>query len=161
MWKQKGIPHKGWTLEDVIDIRENGQDEWETDYETCMMCGKEKIRFVHILSHPEVDNEFRVGCQCAQRMTDDYVNPEQRERKLRNRANRRINWTKKEWKVSKNGNLFLNVNEHHLLIYQDKRTKKYKVKVGETFGKKLFESLAKAKIAAFNGMEFLKDRGDW
>lgn len=26
-WKQHGIPHKGWTLVDVIDVREDGQSE--------------------------------------------------------------------------------------------------------------------------------------
>lgn len=160
-WKQQGIPHKGWTLVDVIDVREDGQAEWETDYETCMMCGNEKIRYVHIVEHAEVGEEFRVGCTCAEKMTNDYLNPERRERELRNRANRRINWTKKDWKRSKNGNHFLNIEEHHLLIYRDKKTTKYKVKIGETFGKKTFDTLEKAKIAAFNGMEYLKDKGEW
>jgi len=160
-WKQHGIPHKGWTLVDVIDVREDGQSEWETDYETCMMCGNEKIRYVHILEHPEVDEEFRVGCTCAEKMTNDYINPERRERELRNRASRRVNWTKKDWKISKSGNFFLTVDGQHLLIYKDKKTNKYKVKIGETFGKKTFDTLAEAKIAAFNGMEYLKDKGDW
>lgn len=160
-WKQQGIPHKGWTLVDVIDVREDGQAELETDYETCMMCGNEKIRYVHIVEHTEVGEEFRVGCTCAEKMTNDYLNPERRERELRNRANRRINWTKKDWKRSKNGNHFLNIEEHHLLIYRDKKTNKYKVKIGVTFGKKTFDTLEKAKIAAFNGMEYLKDKGEW
>jgi hypothetical protein len=63
-WNQTGIPHKGWDLYNVIDVRENGEEEWEANYETCMMCGKEKIRFVHLVSHPEVKNKFRVGCVC-------------------------------------------------------------------------------------------------
>lgn len=160
-WKQHGIPHKGWTLVDVIDVREDGQSAWETDYETCMMCGNEKIRYVHILEHPEVDEEFRVGCTCSEKMTNDYINPERRERELRNRASRRVNWTKKDWKISKSGNFFLKVDRQHLLIYKDKKTDKYKVKIGETFGKKTFNTLAEAKIAAFNGKEYLKDKGDW
>gem|GEM_PF-2790679 len=68
---------------------------------------------------------------------------------------------KKDWKRSKNGNHFLNIEEHHLLIYRDKKTNKYKVKIGETFGKKTFDTLEQAKIAAFNGMEYLKDKGEW
>ena len=160
-WKHQGIPHKGWTLEDVIDIREDGQEEWETDYETCMMCGNEKIRYVHILTHPDIDEEFRVGCICAENMTDDYVNPQQREKELRNRTNRRINWTKKEWKRSKNGNYYLTVQGHHLLIYRDKKSKKFKVKIGDIFGKKTFDNLDKAKVAVFNGIEYLKESGDW
>lgn len=160
-WKQQGIPHKGWTLVDVIDIREDGQTKWETDYETCMMCGNEKIRYVHLVEHTEINEGFRVGCTCAEKMTNDYINPERRERELKNRAKRRIIWTKKNWKRSKNGNYFLNIEERHLLIYRDKKTNKYKVKIGETFGNKIFDSLEKAKIAAFNGMEFLKDNGKW
>ena len=96
-WKQFGVPHRGWQLKDVIDIREEGQAEWETDYETCMMCGNEKIRYVHIVTHEEVCEEFRVGCNCAERMTEDYLNPERRERELRNRANRKTNWKNKQW----------------------------------------------------------------
>lgn len=155
-WKEPGIPRKAWTLIDVEDVREDGRAEWETDYETCMMCGNEKIRYVHIVEHSEVREQFRVGCTCAEKMTNDYLNPERRERELRNRANRRINWTKKDWKRSKNGNHFLNIEEHHLLIYRDKKTNKYKVKIGETFGKKTFDSLEKAKVAVFNGIEYLR-----
>lgn len=55
-WKLEGIPHKGWTYVDIIDVREDGRYEWETEYETCMMCGNEKIRYVHIVEHKEVGN---------------------------------------------------------------------------------------------------------
>jgi hypothetical protein len=37
LWNTSGIPHKGWTLMSVIDIREYGQSADETDYEVCMM----------------------------------------------------------------------------------------------------------------------------
>jgi len=160
-WKQEGIPHKGWILEDVIDVREDGQDEEDTDYETCMMCGNEKIRFVHIVTHKEIEEEFRVGCVCAENMTNDYVNPRLFEKKLRSRATRRITWTKKPWKISQNGNHYLNYEEHHLLIFTDNQTNKYKVKIGDIFGKKSFDSHESAKIAVFNGIEYLKDKGIW
>lgn len=160
-WKEQGIPHKGWTLIDVIDIREEGQSELDTNYETCMMCGNEKIRYIHIVKHAEITEEFKVGCTCAERMTNDYINPGKRERDLRNRANRRVNWRKKDWKVSKNGNYFLNIEGRHLLIYKDKKTNKYKVKISEQFGHKTFDTLEKAKIAAFNRMEYLKEKGKW
>jgi hypothetical protein len=43
-WNLPGVPHKGWTLVDVIDVREDGADEWEADYETCMMWqGKDPV----------------------------------------------------------------------------------------------------------------------
>jgi ribosomal protein S4E len=160
-WNQNKIPHKGWDLDDVVDVRENGEEEWETIYETCMMCGKEKIRFVHVVSHPEVEDQFRVGCVCAEKMTEDYVNPKQRERELHNRANRRTNWVKKNWKTSKTGNFYLNVNDTNIVIYRDKASNQFKVKIAETFGKQKFDTLQKAKIAAFNGFEYLKAKEDW
>ena len=160
-WKQQGIPHKGWQLQDVIDVREDGQTEWETNYETCMMCGNEKIRYVHVVYHREINEEYRVGCVCAEKMTNDYVNPKLREKELRNRTNRRINWTKKPWKVNKNGNFYLKYEEHLLLIYRDKKTQKYKAKIGETFGTKSFDTVDRAKVAVFNGIEYFRTRGEW
>ena len=160
-WKQPGIPRKGWTLLDVIDIREDGQSESDTEYETCMMCGNEKIRYVHVVDHPEVNSIFRVGCSCAEKMTEDYVNPARREKEIRNRTSRLLNWTKKQWKKSKNGTYYLKIEEHLLLIFQDKKTSKYKVKIGDTFGKKAFDKIEKAKVAVFKGIEFLKEKGRW
>jgi len=155
------MPHKGWRLIDVIDIREDGQSECETGYESCMMCGHEKIRFVHILTHDEVGEEFRVGCNCSIRMTDDYVNPELRERELRNRANRRLAWRRKVWRINEKGNLILRFDGHKLLIFKYKTTNKYKVVIDETFGNKLFDDILSAKNAAFKGVEYLKERGKW
>jgi hypothetical protein len=160
-WKQQGVPHKGWTLTDVIDVREDGQSEYETDYETCMMCGNEKIRYVHLVTHEEISEEYRVGCVCAEKMTNDYINPKKREKELRNRTNRRVNLVKKDWRRSPNGNHYINYEKHHLLIYKDKKTNKYKVKVGEKFGNKTFNTLEQAKIAAFNGVEYFKEKGKW
>jgi len=160
-WKIPGVPHKGWSLDDVKDIREDGQEEWETPYETCMMCGNEKIRFVHIVSHPEMLEDFRVGCVCAENMTNDYINPKRREKDLRNRASRRSNWMGKQWKFSKNGNRYLKIDGKIVVIFQDKRTNKYKISIDEIFGKKSFAELKDAKIAAFKGIEYLKEIGEW
>jgi hypothetical protein len=160
-WNIPNIPHKGWTLEDVYDIREDGQSPDDTDYETCMMCNNERIRFVHVVSHREVSENFKVGCVCAEKMTNDYTTPKRLENSLRNKANRRVNWTKKNWKISQNGNHYLTVEDHHLLIYIDKKTKKYKCKIKDTFGKKSFDTVQQAKVAIFNGIEYLKENGDW
>ena len=161
LWKQKDIPHKGWTLIDVIDVREDYQPEDETEYESCMMCGNEKIRYVHIVEHFEVNETLKVGCICAEKMTNDYLNPKRLEKKLRNRASRRTNWKNRRWKRSFNGNSYLNIDGHFVLIYRDKKTFKYKVVIDKTFGKKSFETNDEAKIAAFNGIEYFKDHNDW
>ncbi|HEY3369658.1 MAG TPA: hypothetical protein VGK10_02345 [Prolixibacteraceae bacterium] len=160
-WKQYGVPHKGWTLENVIDVREYGQSEEDTCYESCMMCGNERIRYVHIVTHDEVAEEYRVGCICAEKMTNDYVNPIRIENELRNRANRRKNWQNREWKISKNGNRYINFEEHLLLIYKDKSSGKYKVKIGDRFGAKTFDTLSQAKNAVFDGITYLKEKDQW
>lgn len=160
-WKQQGVPHKGWQLEDVIDIREDGQEEWETEYETCMMCGNERIRYVHIVSHNDIVEDFRVGCVCAEKMTNDYSNPRRREKGLKSRATKRITWAKKQWKISQKGNYYLKKDEHLLLIFTDKKTNKFKVKIDEIYGNKFFNNLEKAKVAVFDGIEYLKAKGQW
>lgn len=160
-WNISGVPHKGWNLIDVIDVREDGQSEDETNYETCMMCGNEKIRFVHILEHSEVAEEFRVGCICAEKMTSDYSAPRRLETNLRNRGSRRSNWINKVWKFSKNGNQYLNKDDHYLLIYRDKKSRKYKCAVDDKWGRLQFDNLTQAKAAVFNVIEILKERGDW
>ena len=77
-WNKADLPHKGWTEIGMEDLGEGLEGE-EIEYEQCEMCGNEKIRYVHIMKHPEVHGELHVGCICASKMTDDYVNPEARE----------------------------------------------------------------------------------
>ncbi len=152
------MPHKGWTLEGVYDVREEGQSADETDYETCMMCNNERIRYVHVVSHDEV-GEFKVGCVCAEKMTNDYINPKRLETALRNKASKRTNWIKRKWKINNNGNHYLSIEGNYLLIY--KKGDKYKCKIKDTFGHKLFDTIEEAKMAAFNGMEYMKEKNKW
>ena len=77
-WDQSGVPHKGWHCVDVVDLRADGESADETDYATCQMCGNEKIRYVHIMEHPDLDENFEVGCVCAEKMSDDYDGPKRR-----------------------------------------------------------------------------------
>ena len=82
-WDKKGIPQKGWLEIGMEDLGEEAEIGEEIQYEQCEMCRNEKIRYVHIMKHPEFQGEMRVGCICASHMTDDYENPGARERELR------------------------------------------------------------------------------
>lgn len=162
LYNQEGFPHKGWVLFDVEDVRLDGQISMAyAPYETCDACGREEIRYVHILEHRNYDRQIRVGCNCAEKLTDDYINPSARERELRNRASRYANWFNREWKSTLSGNIRLKTEGHELLIYRDKKTGKYRVKIDETFGKKHFDTKVDAKEAAFKGIERLRERGEW
>ncbi len=161
LWGKQGIPHKGWTLECVYDVREDGQSEDETSYETCMMCGHERIRYVHVVSHPDYGEKLLVGCQCAEKLADDYINPLRREKELRKKTSRRISFLKRTWKISAKGNEYLKIGNHYILIYKDRNTHKFTVKIDDKWGKKLFDAIEQAKVAAFKGVEYYKDKGEW
>lgn len=131
LWNQPDIPHKGWVF---ISVRDN-----ESADAICEMCGNEHIRYVHTMSHPENNIELDVGCVCAEKMSDDYVNPRRRERELRNKTARLLRRKKRAaqiekekvealqratWRASKKGNLYLNVLVHgyscHLVLVKSK-----------------------------------------
>lgn len=116
-WDQPGVPHKGWHCVDVVDLRADGESADETDYATCQMCGNEKIHYVHTMEHPDLDENFDVGCVCAEKMSGDYEGPKRREAKLRNRAARRTRWLQRKSRVSAKGNSFLNVDGHNLGVH--------------------------------------------
>lgn len=99
-WNKEGLPHKGWECVDVIDLAEYVEPGNPIPYEQCEMCGNESIRYAHIMTHPDFDGEIRVGCVCAEKMTDDYVNPRKRETTLKNRLKRQKSFNKVSWKFN-------------------------------------------------------------
>lgn len=99
-WNKEGIPHKGWHCIDIEDLADLVDGTEEIPYEQCEMCGNERIRFVHLMQHPDYPHELRVGCVCAEKMSDDYVNPRKAEDTLRKRASRRKNFNNKEWRFN-------------------------------------------------------------
>lgn len=154
-WDNPGIPHKGWTLVDCIDIAEDLCGDDEIQYETCEMCYNEKIRYVHILTHPDYQGEIRVGCDCACKMTEDYVTHPDDERRLRNRAVRRMNFLKQEWYISRNGNKVLKYKGEYITavqkcgryscVYNNQWTNNYR-------GKSIMD-LETLKLAAFDAFD--------
>ena len=65
-WEREGIPHKGWKEMGIEDLGEDLESGDDVEYEQCEMCGQEKIRYVHILQHPNFNGELRVGCVPAE-----------------------------------------------------------------------------------------------
>jgi len=89
LWNNPDIPHKGWTEDTVIDMDEA--------VHTCEMCGKEEIRFIHVMAHP-AHPKLQVGCVCAEKMANDYVGPKQNLNKARLLSqNKRAWFNKSNW----------------------------------------------------------------
>ncbi len=148
-WDQPGVPHKGWRCVDVVDIRGGGESADEADYAMCEMCGNEKIRYVHIMEHTESENDFKVGCVCAEKMSDDYTGPRLRETKLRSRAARRTKWLQRTWRVSAKGNSFLNIDGHNLVVFPT-QTKRWGHRIDARFGQRTYATKDEAKLALFD-----------
>jgi hypothetical protein len=108
-WKQRGVPHKGWTCVDVQDL---GAPE-----AVCEMCEIIPIRYVHVMEHEDYDGQLGVGCVCAQHMEEDRVGPKRRERLLINAAKRRQKWLTRKWRESRKGNAFLNTRGFNVVVY--------------------------------------------
>jgi hypothetical protein len=108
-WSQPGVPHKGWKCIGIEDLEEPD--------ETCEMCEKETIRYVHIMEHPDY-GELRCGCVCAGNMEEDKKRAEEREKKRKNLTKRRINWLTRRWRVSAKGNEFLNTDGANIVIFR-------------------------------------------
>ncbi len=113
-WDKPGVPHKGWVLEGIEDIKADCIGDRSFEYEICEMCQHERIRYVHILSHPNYDRVLRVGCDCACRMTEDYDTPFELERRAKNRANRMCNFLKQEWVLNSKGNYVLRYKGYNI-----------------------------------------------
>lgn len=167
LWNQPDVPHKGWIFLDVIDT--------ETAEATCEMCGNERIRYVHIMAHADHSERLRVGCVCAEKMADDYVNPRRRERILRNDAAKKVRDKKRKledketrqqqilaavWHESKNGNPYLRINLHHSdsrliwvrqvysVVVKSKFTDSWAFSVDGVFSSYKHASVNAAKVAA-------------
>lgn len=67
VWKRKGVPQKGWVLEEAYDLREQGYTP--LDYERCEMCGRIGIRFVNVMRNQGYSELLRVGRTCAAKMS--------------------------------------------------------------------------------------------
>lgn len=137
------------------DLGEEAEFEDEIQYEQCEMCGNEKIRYVHIMEHPEFLGELRVGCKCACHMTDDYESPQARERELRNRVQRKKNFMKREWRqVIKTGNYTLKYKGEYITIMRSKYGPGWGVIFAGEYcwdyhGKKIYD-FDTARLVAFN-----------
>ena len=95
LWNDPDVPKKGWVCADVIDLG--------APFGECGMCGKEDIRYVHIMRHDR-HQSIGVGCVCAGKMEGDLDASKERENALKNKIGRFATFAKLDLKISKKGN---------------------------------------------------------
>lgn len=157
-WSEAGVPHKGWTCVGVEDLGEASA--------ICEMCETQEIRYVHAMMHPDYARGLNVGCICAEKMEDDYVGPRRREYALRSAAGRKKRWLTRKWRISSRGNSYINTDGFNITIYfngdgtwggriEDRGTAR------AVDSRKRYLTEDAAKLAAFDGMVFLKTKRGW
>jgi hypothetical protein len=113
LWDEPGIPKRGWSCVDIEDI---GGLTGE-NFEICQMCRAMRIRFVHTMTHPEYHRELLCGCICAGHMEGEAEAANRREQAVKNVAARRRNWLSRRWRMSRNGNSFLNADNRNVVVF--------------------------------------------
>lgn len=68
------LPRKGWHNVDIVD---NGDD-----LQLCPWCERQHYRYGHVMTHPEVVDVIEVGCDCAEKISESYVDAEANQRRF-------------------------------------------------------------------------------
>lgn len=140
-WNKNEIPHKGWYNQ--------GHEDLEEAIHVCDMCGKEEIRYVHTMYHPLVENYFRVGRICAEKLTEDYVTPKKQIKLMK----KRNSWMNDRWKVdelfdSHTKSFNSKYGRAELIVF--KVNNEYKISMFDRIFKTSFDSVKEAKAFVYD-----------
>ncbi len=147
LWKRDDVPKTGWVCVGITDLG--------APVGICQMCGHQIIRYVHHMVHPTYLS-LDVGCICAGKMEGNIERAKQREQNFKNKQARRENFQNRKWKTSRNGNSYLKIKEHIVVLYQDKVHKTWKYSLDNVFCQEIFETREEAINAAFEALEKTK-----
>jgi hypothetical protein len=145
-----GIPRTGWVFASYPI------DNITADF-TCENCRFPHVRYVHELKHKATGQLIRVGCVCAEHLTQDFATPRLRETALKNRAGRRLRWPTLNWKRSSKGNLFLKKQGRVIVIRRTSRgswaaSYKREEDMDWTSVEGWYDTPEEAKLAAFDAL---------
>lgn len=169
-WSDPEVPHIGWTCVGFEDL--GGL------HETCGMCEKQEIRYVHHMSHPNYPDTIGAGCECAASMEAEYQAAHARESRHKNRASRRTRWLTRQWRESAKGHPYLNTDGFNVVVFRSGQGWGFRVKERlddalyllaaftgaqqqsprQSASLRRYATADAAKLAAFDALMFLKDR---
>jgi hypothetical protein len=154
-WDDPAVPHGGWVCVDVEDLGDPSA--------ICEMCEVQIIRFVHEMEHPDWRGTLRCGCICSAAMECDEDGAHRREAGMRNTAKRKDNWLTRDWRVSHQGNWYINANGYNVVVFQKGIAWSFRIMNRKTddrlFAKIPLASPDAAKLRAFDAIQWMKERG--
>jgi hypothetical protein len=146
-WNNFGLPQKGYRFVEVLDMEE--------PTETCDICSQQGIRYVHVLTHDDLPNQIKVGCECADKLVEGYDGA-RREAAVKKRAADRRHWTYYGWKLNEKG-LSKRVGPRYVGVMLSRYQEgKYLYWIGNRgdlkprYSAALFESSDEAKLALYD-----------
>lgn len=144
LWEREDVPKEGWTCTGITDLG--------APVGVCQMCGHQIIRYVHHMSHPDY-RSLGVGCVCAGKMEGDVEGAVKRESDFKNREKRRASFLARQWKMSKNNNSYLKIQDHLLVLYNNKNNGTWKFSIDNQFCRESYVSRRDAINATFEAFE--------
>jgi hypothetical protein len=154
-WSLPGVPHKGWVC--------TGIDDLEDDTAICEMCEVQEIRFVHYMEHADYPDTLACGCVCAGHMEQDLEGAREREGLVRRAAGRKGRWLTRQWRLSRNGNPFLNARDYNVTVFPKGSAWSFRVLNRTTddvlLARRDYPTQDAAKLRAFDAMEWMRSRG--
>lgn len=144
LWKRDDVPHFGWICTGVTDLGEPAA--------ICEMCGQQIIRYVHHMVHPHY-HPISAGCVCAGKMEGDIERARKREQDFKNKQARQASFAKRKWKRSKNGNPYLKIKGHLIVLYHIQGSSSWKYAIDSAFGEETYPKREDAVQAAFQALD--------
>ena len=142
------LPRTGWVW---LGVGDNDIDNFR-----CQNCGFPRVRYVHHLKNRRTGLEIRVGCVCAEHLTQDFTNLALREREFKGRASRRLRWPTLNWRRTMKGNLRLRKSGTVVVVVCGKYggwTFTYKRQGSDWVrGKAWYDTADEAKLSAFDAL---------
>lgn len=145
--RELNAPLEKWKCLDVVD--------GETDDFVCELCDCRKVRYIHVMVHPEYDGEIQVGCICAGIMEGDLIAAKERDNAARRKSQRRANFCKKKWTEKSENEWSVRYKQHYVVIKRDAFRSRdfYKISIDteqyQWWDNRRIETLEDAKLCVF------------
>lgn len=127
---------------------------------TCELCDYDRIRYVHVMVHPQWNGEFRVGCVCDGTMSGNMLAAQERDDAAKRKEARKRAFLKKQWVEHPAGFMVLPKTRRTITAETDsfRGREFYKVIVGgepyQWWENRRIETLEAAKSVAFEVLEY-------
>lgn len=121
----------------------------------CQLCERQIVRYLH---HMESKNGKRldVGCVCAGKLEGNLEKAKEREKDFKSKQSRQVAFTQTKLSKSRNGNLYLKINGHVLVLLEDKyHNNCWRYAIDGDFSKYAYMTIEDALADAYKDLESL------